>query len=100
MSTFLEIIKVVLGSVFVLYLPGYFLSLIFLKKNTIDVIERTAVSFALSISVVPLITFYLNLAGVRITRLSVFIEVTAIIFISILYLFLSNHNKKNHEDKI
>ena len=69
---------VILGAVYVLVLPGLAISFAFFKRGSIDIIERIALSFALSIAVVPLVVFYLNLAGVRISRTSVLIEVAVI----------------------
>ena len=64
----IEVLRIVFGSIFVLFLPGFVLSwLFFPQKNEIDWIERIALSFGLSIAVVPLIVFYLNfLFGVKI----------------------------------
>jgi len=58
--------RVVFGSVYVLFLPGLVLSFVFFNKKEIDFIERIALSFALSIAVVPLLVFYLNLLGMKI----------------------------------
>lgn len=56
----IEAARIILGSVFVLFLPGYVWSFVFFKKDDIDIIERIALSFGLSIAIVPLIVFYLN----------------------------------------
>ena len=58
--------RIVFGSVYVLFLPGLVLSFVFFNKKEIDFIERIALSFALSIAVVPLLVFYLNLLGMKI----------------------------------
>lgn len=58
--------RIVFGSVYVLFLPGLALSFVFFNKKEIDFIERIALSFALSIAVVPLLVFYLNLLGMKI----------------------------------
>jgi hypothetical protein len=71
----LSAFRVVFGAVFVLFVPGFSLSYAFFGSKEIDVLERIALSFALSIAVVPLIVFYLNLAGMRISALSVSIVV-------------------------
>ena len=57
----IKILRIVFGSVYVLFLPGYWTSISFFDKKEIDRLERFALSFALSISVVPLFTFYTNL---------------------------------------
>ena len=71
----INIAGAVVGGVYVLAVPGLALSFAFFKRGTIDIIERVALGFALSIAVVPLLTFYLNLVGVRINRLNVVLEV-------------------------
>ncbi|NOZ76415.1 MAG: DUF1616 domain-containing protein [Euryarchaeota archaeon] len=56
-----ELLRVPLGLIFVLFLPGYSLiAALFVRKADLDGIERTALSFGLSIAVVPLIGLLLN----------------------------------------
>jgi uncharacterized membrane protein len=68
-----EVIKIVFGSIFVLFLPGLSLSFaLFPKKDEIDLVERVALSFGLSIASLPLLIFYLNfLFGLKINLLNV-----------------------------
>ena len=64
----LSLFRIVFGSVFVLFIPGFTWTYLFFDRDEIDVIERIALSFGLSIALVPLSVFYLNyLFGVRIT---------------------------------
>ena len=92
-QTFLLSLRMVFGSVYVLFLPGFIISFIFFpktrefdsknhEKGAIDWIERIALSFALSIAIVPLSVFYLNLIGVRINLLNSFLTILGIIAIS------------------
>lgn len=62
-----SIIRTLLGIAFVLFIPGYVLiGALFPKKDDIDSIERIALSFGLSIVVVPLIGLGLNYTfGIR-----------------------------------
>ena len=54
-------VRVLLGLVLVLFLPGYSLiAALFPRKDDLDGIERIALSFGLSIAVVPLIGLGLN----------------------------------------
>ena len=54
-------IRVVLGLLFLLFFPGYTLiAAIFPKKDSLDPMERVALSFASSIAVVPIIGLILN----------------------------------------
>ena len=100
---YLESFRIVFGSVYVLFLPGFVISYIFFPKTkefdsddrkkgkngedekdkgSIDWIERIALSFALSIAVVPLVVFYLNLIGLKINLLNSFLTILGIIVIS------------------
>ena len=80
--------RIIFGSIYVLFLPGLIISFIFFPKDKIDWIERIALSFALSIAIVPLAVFYLNLIGLKITLLNSFLIILGIIIISagILYI--------------
>ena len=55
-----ELLRIIFSSVFILFLPGLAWSFVFFKKGEIDVIERAALSFGLSIALVPLVVFWLN----------------------------------------
>ena len=77
---------IVFGSVYVLFLPGFLISYLFFpktseleKKGSIDWIERIALSFALSISIIPL--------GLKITALNSVIVVLIIILLSLGIIF-------------
>lgn len=79
MVEILEIIRIISGSIFVLFLPGFAWSFIFFKKDEIDWIERIALSFGLSIAIVPLVVFWLNyFLGVKINFLNVSIIILAL----------------------
>lgn len=63
-------VRVPLGLLMVLFLPGYTLiAALFPKKEDLDGIERVALSFGMSIAVVPLIGLALNYTpwGIRLT---------------------------------
>ncbi len=81
-----NILYIIVASIFVLFLPGFFISFIFFDWNKIDVIERIALSFALSIAVVPLVAFYANLAGVPINNINVVTELIIILLITCIIL--------------
>ncbi len=90
----LSSLRITFGSLYVLLLPGFILSYIFFPKTkefdekeshkgSIDWIERIALSFALSIAIVPLVVFYLNLIGIKINLLNSFLTILGIIVVSI-----------------
>jgi uncharacterized membrane protein len=74
-----ESFRIVFGSVYVLFLPGLVLTFAFFRDKEIDAIERIALSFALSIAVVPLLVFYLNLIGMKIDVINVVLVIALII---------------------
>ena len=75
------IVRVIFGLPFVLFFPGYSLILaLFPKKDRIGNIERVALSFGLSIAVVPLIGLILNYTPLGITLYSTLYSVAGFIF--------------------
>jgi uncharacterized membrane protein len=71
-------LRVVFGLPFVLFLPGYALiAALFPRKSDLDGIERVALSFGLSIAVVPLIGLILNYTpfGIRLVPIAVALSV-------------------------
>lgn len=73
----LEPIRIVLGLPFVLLLPGYVLvAVLYPRKEDLDPIERTALSFGLSIAIVPLIGLALNYSpwGIRLNPILAFVS--------------------------
>ena len=105
-----ESLRIIFGSVYVLFLPGFIITYIFFPKiqefdsgekqkgeresGSIDWIERIALSFALSIAIVPLAVFYLNLIGLKINMLNSFLVVLGIIIISVIILKIKQKKKK------
>jgi len=90
----MNIIITILSILYILFLPGFFLSFVFFKPKQIDVIERLALSFALSIAIVPLVVFYTNLLGVKITSVSVILQVCGILFITLIILAIRHWREK------
>lgn len=89
-----ETIRIIFGSAFVLFLPGFAWSFVFFRKEKIDLIERIVLSFGLSIILVPMTVFWMNyLVGIRINILDVSIEIAILIFIAIVV-----YKKKNNLD--
>jgi len=79
-------IRYVLGSFFVLYLPGSMLiEAIYPRSEDLESLERLALSIGLSLAVVPLIGLFLNYSpwGIRLTPITIslaaFAEIMAVI---------------------
>ena len=73
----LEPIRIILGLPFILLLPGYvLLAALYPRKEELDAIERTALSFGLSIVIVPLIGLALNYSpwGIQLNPVLAFVS--------------------------
>jgi uncharacterized membrane protein len=87
----LDILRMIFGGIFVLFVPGFCWSFLFFKRKSIDSIERIALSFGLSIALVPLTVFWLNwIFDMKITELSVVLTVCGL---SVLTIILKNSKK-------
>ncbi len=84
--------KIVFGGAYILFLPGFILSYIFLsktkkhnskKKGALTWPERIALSIGISILLVPVVVFYLSLIGVEVNFLNSFITTSVIIFVCV-----------------
>jgi uncharacterized membrane protein len=83
-----------IAAVFVLFLPGFIWSFVFFEKRKIDSIERLALSFALSIALVPLVVFYTNLLGIKITTVTVIIQIILVILIALAIILFKEFRKR------
>lgn len=79
---YIQIILIIIAAIFVLFLPGFFISFIFFDFKELDALERLALSIALSLSVVPLVVFYGGLVGIHITTISVIAEILTILSVT------------------
>ncbi|AMQ18841.1 DUF1616 domain-containing protein [Thermococcus peptonophilus] len=78
-----SLMRKVLGLAFVLFFPGYvFITALFPNRKELDNLERLALSFGLSIAVVPLIGLGLNYTpwGIRLTPVLVSLTIFNVIF--------------------
>jgi uncharacterized membrane protein len=75
-------VRIILGLLLVLFLPGYSLiAALFPAKDDLDGIERMALSFGLSIAVVPLLGLALNYTpfGIRLVPILVVLSVFTVL---------------------
>ena len=76
-------LRIALGLLFVLFLPGYILlSALFPRRGDLGGIERVALSFGLSIAVVPLIGLILNYTPWGISIYPILISITLFILVT------------------
>ena len=86
-------IRIILGLTMVLFLPGYALiAALFIEKDDLDGIERIALSFGLSIAVVPLLGLGLNFTpfGIRLVPILI-----TLIFFTLIMAFIAYIRRKN-----
>ncbi|MFC2056396.1 DUF1616 domain-containing protein [Chloroflexota bacterium] len=77
-----NIIRIILGLPFLLFFPGYLLlAVLFFRKESMDNLERFALSFGMSIAIVPLIGLALNYTTWGIRLNPVLYSVSAFILI-------------------
>ena len=82
----LEVLRLFFGGLFVLFVPGFVWSYVFFAKKDIDWIERVALSFGLSIALVPLAVFWLNwVFNLKITFLNTLLVVCVLTAIPLIY---------------
>ncbi|MEA1944277.1 MAG: DUF1616 domain-containing protein [Euryarchaeota archaeon] len=82
-------VRVILGLLLVLFLPGYSLiAALFPRKDDLDGIERIALSFGLSIAVVPLLVLTLNYTpfGIRLVPILVVLSLFTVSLAVVAYL--------------
>lgn len=91
-------IRVIFGLPFVIFIPGYVLTFaLFPGKKDIDIIERIALSFGLSIAVVPLVGLILNYTPFGIRLEPIVISLSSLVFILSgigLYRWYSLHERR------
>lgn len=90
----MNILITIITALYVLFLPGFMLSLLFFRWRKIDIIERVLLSFGLSIAIIPLAVFYCNLLGIAITTTGVFIQTCIVIIIASGALAIEKWRKK------
>lgn len=89
----LPIIRTILGFILVFFLPGFAWTFVFFRQ--INVIERVALSFGLSISVVTLSLLIINrLIGIRITGFNSTLVIVVITVIPVAAYYLHRLMRK------
>jgi uncharacterized membrane protein len=89
----LEVLRLFFGGLFVLFVPGFAWSYVFFNRKNIDWIERIALSFGLSIALVPICVFWLNwLFHMKITLLNTSLTVCGLIVIAGVYIIARKYS--------
>lgn len=86
----LPAIRAIVGFIFVFFLPGFAWTLVFFHGKQINVIERTALSFGLSIAIVTISVLALNkLIGIRITGSNSALAIIIVTIIPVAFYYLN-----------
>lgn len=93
----LQWIRIVLGLVYLLFLPGFVLSFFLIKKKTIVSVERMTISIALSCTVVPLIIFYGYKIGLPMNTFYISLEILFVLIVSSLGLLIKRLIRKKND---
>ncbi len=92
-------LRIVLGLAFVLFFPGYsLLAALYPRKSNLNGIERLALSFGLSIAIVPLIGLILNYTAWGI-RLSTILSSILVFILSMVAVAWYRRQKLPHEER-
>lgn len=81
-----EILRIITGGVYIMFLPGFILSLIIFKK--ISCIERLTYSIAISIAVVPIVVFWGYKLGFLVTPINILVEIYFLIILLTIVLLM------------
>lgn len=93
MDTILAL-RLVISTIIVLFLPGYFLCSMFLKKLNMDFFQRLIISPGLSLAFIPLLTYFFTLIGIKVN--TIVILLIFLIFAAIILLkYILEHKKNN-----
>jgi len=82
----LSVLRIIVGSVYMLFIPGYFLTQALFKRDELDFLERVTLSIVMSITAVPLAVLFLNVIfGVKIAALNTVLIIFGIIVAAYVY---------------
>ena len=88
MNESLSVIRGILGFILMFFIPGFAWTLVFFRQ--VNILERIALSFGLSIAVVTLSILVLNkLIGIRITGLNSVLIILVITVVPIVVYYLN-----------
>lgn len=83
---YVDIIRWIAAFLYILYVPWYWISYLFFTEDEVGVFERWMMSFALSLLVISLITFYLHYFQIPVYRIYIYNSVLLFICVSFVYL--------------
>ncbi len=91
-------LRAIFGFILVFFLPGFAWTLVFFSGKQVNIVERLALSFGLSIATVTLSILALNkLIGMKITGSNAVLTIIAITVIPVAFYYLKKLIKKREE---
>ena len=95
----LPVIRVAIGVTLVFFLPGFAWTLVFFHNQQLNILERVALSFGLSIAIVTLSIIVLNkLAGISLTTFNSFLVIMVVTIIPLAFYYLNRLLRKPSGD--
>lgn len=94
--SFLEIIRIIFGIIYICFLPGFALVHAIFEKGKLDFISIFTLSIVFSLGSVTTLVYFLNFVGVKINTVNILWETVLIIFIGATISFVK-YKKINHE---
>ncbi len=92
----LSAIRAIARFIFVFFLPGFTWTLVFFRGKQINVLERIALSFGLSIAVVIISILFLNmLVGINITAVNSALIIIVVTIIPVAFYYLNRLVKRH-----
>ena len=83
---YVDIIRWIAAFLYILYIPGYWVSYFFFTEDEVGVFERWMMSFALSLLMISLITFYLHYFQIPVYHIYIYVSILLVICIAFVYL--------------
>ncbi|KKP37731.1 MAG: Membrane protein containing DUF1616 [Candidatus Peregrinibacteria bacterium GW2011_GWA2_33_10] len=90
-------LRIIFGTVHIIFLPGFIWTFIFFEKKFLNIIEIITYSIALSIILVPFSALITNAAGLKLTFENTMLIPVGICVLGILILLLNFSYKKTNE---
>lgn len=94
----LPIVRAILGFILVFFLPGFVWTLVLFKQ--VNVVERIALSFGLSIALVTLCLLLVNRVGVKITGFNSTLVIIILVILPLVLYYLNSFMRRRKKGSI
>lgn len=98
---FITPVRAIIGIIIIFFLPGFTWTLVFFRGKQVNIIERLALSFGLSIAIVTTSIIALNkLIGVKITTINSGIIILIVTVIPVIIYFFDRLIHRRRDDTV